>query len=108
MAVFDRHAHTGRTDLYLLVMEHFARSEEHTSELQSPDHLVCRLLLEKKNNTAEREYPDQLDSFILPAEARAPASLLDATPRLGLRTARRSAAVHVTHAREHLALRVAL
>src|SRR5258708_22024828 len=25
------------------------RSEEHTSELQSPDHLVCRLLLEKKN-----------------------------------------------------------
>src|SRR5258708_26521781 len=30
------------------------RSEEHTSELQSPDHLVCRLLLEKKkrsNNT---------------------------------------------------------
>src|SRR5258708_13811546 len=28
------------------------RSEEHTSELQSPDHLVCRLLLEKKNSTA--------------------------------------------------------
>src|SRR5207244_6168042 len=27
-----------------------ARSEEHTSELQSPDHLVCRLLLEKKNH----------------------------------------------------------
>src|SRR5258708_18751330 len=26
------------------------RSEEHTSELQSPDHLVCRLLLEKKND----------------------------------------------------------
>src|SRR6266487_1409641 len=26
-----------------------ARSEEHTSELQSPVHLVCRLLLEKKN-----------------------------------------------------------
>src|SRR5258708_37172844 len=25
------------------------RSEEHTSELQSPDHIVCRLLLEKKN-----------------------------------------------------------
>src|SRR5258708_14458369 len=25
------------------------RSEEHTSELQSPDHLVCRLLLDKKN-----------------------------------------------------------
>src|SRR5258708_19619991 len=27
------------------------RSEEHTSELQSPDHLVCRLLLEKKTTT---------------------------------------------------------
>src|SRR5258708_30792595 len=31
-----------------------ARSEEHTSELQSPDHLVCRLLLEKKKNNATR------------------------------------------------------
>src|SRR5258708_26348364 len=31
------------------------RSEEHTSELQSPDHLVCRLLLEKKKqNTNTR------------------------------------------------------
>src|SRR5258708_31835505 len=28
--------------------ERLERSEEHTSELQSPDHLVCRLLLEKK------------------------------------------------------------
>src|SRR5260364_263562 len=28
------------------------RSEEHTSELQSPDHLVCRLLLEKKKKKA--------------------------------------------------------
>src|SRR5947208_4605546 len=30
------------------------RSEEHTSELQSPDHLVCRLLLEKKKPAASR------------------------------------------------------
>src|SRR5438552_5038173 len=30
------------------------RSEEHTSELQSPDHLVCRLLLEKKKNDVGR------------------------------------------------------
>src|SRR5258708_10900694 len=30
------------------------RSEEHTSELQSPDHLVCRLLLEKKKTTVSR------------------------------------------------------
>src|SRR5207244_12688598 len=28
----------------------YFRSEEHTSELQSPDHLVCRLLLEKKKD----------------------------------------------------------
>src|SRR3712207_9309965 len=30
---------------------HIARSEEHTSELQSRQYLVCRLLLEKKKNT---------------------------------------------------------
>src|SRR5258708_24240986 len=30
-------------------LQQVGRSEEHTSELQSPDHLVCRLLLEKKN-----------------------------------------------------------
>src|SRR5947208_6261798 len=37
-------------ELFLLahVLRRAARSEEHTSELQSPDHLVCRLLLEKK------------------------------------------------------------
>src|SRR5438309_7603068 len=33
---------------------HTARSEEHTSELQSQFHLVCRLLLEKKKNTLTR------------------------------------------------------
>src|SRR5258708_19103159 len=32
-----------------------ARSEEHTSELQSPDHLVCRLLLEKKKDGRVRD-----------------------------------------------------
>src|SRR5258708_27632620 len=32
------------------------RSEEHTSELQSPDHLVCRLLLEKKKRNINGEY----------------------------------------------------
>src|SRR5690554_7087295 len=31
------------------------RSEEHTSELQSRPHLVCRLLLEKKNRTVNME-----------------------------------------------------
>src|SRR5258708_23002362 len=33
------------------LVHHHLRSEEHTSELQSPDHLVCRLLLEKKKTT---------------------------------------------------------
>src|SRR2546426_8248148 len=33
------------------------RSEEHTSELQSPCNLVCRLLLEKKNNERHRFVP---------------------------------------------------
>src|SRR5947208_13699011 len=32
------------------------RSEEHTSELQSPDHLVCRLLLEKKKKKQKLKY----------------------------------------------------
>src|SRR5258708_16990681 len=31
------------------------RSEEHTSELQSPDHLVCRLLLEKKKKKNKKQ-----------------------------------------------------
>src|SRR5256885_5232448 len=35
------------------------RSEEHTSELQSPCNLVCRLLLEKK-----KKRPDRIDSFV--------------------------------------------
>src|SRR2546430_11278613 len=33
--------------------EELARSEEHTSELQSQSNLVCRLLLEKKKNTTQ-------------------------------------------------------
>src|SRR5258708_21063662 len=36
------------------------RSEEHTSELQSPDHLVCRLLLEKKNIRERSHAPSTL------------------------------------------------
>src|SRR5689334_24726471 len=34
------------------------RSEEHTSELQSQFHLVCRLLLEKKNTNNQNEHYD--------------------------------------------------
>src|SRR5258708_2409645 len=60
------------------------RSEEHTSELQSPDHLVCRLLLEKKNITladdlleaiydnpnAFRDYLRDIGRMVLAAERR--------------------------------------
>src|SRR5258708_12696220 len=48
--------------------ELFNRSEEHTSELQSPDHLVCRLLLEKKKNAPTLH------------TAQPPATLLPSTP----------------------------
>src|SRR2546422_5295231 len=40
-----------RENLYVLMLSAPARSEEHTSELQSRLHLVCRLLLEKKKQT---------------------------------------------------------
>src|SRR5258708_16013898 len=44
------------------------RSEEHTSELQSPDHLVCRLLLEKKKiilqHTLQRIENDDRDNML--------------------------------------------
>src|SRR5207244_8389186 len=41
-----------RFDRFLILgAEGGTRSEEHTSELQSPDHLVCRLLLEKKKES---------------------------------------------------------
>src|SRR5438552_14946737 len=36
------------------------RSEEHTSELQSPDHLVCRLLLEKKKTPKHTAHIDAI------------------------------------------------
>src|SRR5258708_11314035 len=41
-----------------VVVDVAGRSEEHTSELQSPDHLVCRLLLEKKNTAVTVEQDD--------------------------------------------------
>src|SRR2546422_4481304 len=44
------------------------RSEEHTSELQSRLHLVCRLLLEKKKN---KHHPKQCMCIAIPRESRA-------------------------------------
>src|SRR5256885_4741590 len=45
-----------------------ARSEEHTSELQSPCNLVCRLLLEKKKKTTRAIY--SRSSYVPKAQAR--------------------------------------
>src|SRR5258708_27806975 len=49
MAVMSKNvAIKNKNIFYRDILAHNCRSEEHTSELQSPDHLVCRLLLEKK------------------------------------------------------------
>src|SRR3989442_8236189 len=44
----------GITAVHVTVIGAEVRSEEHTSELQSRPHLVCRLLLEKKKNNIHR------------------------------------------------------
>src|SRR4051794_41389670 len=59
------------------------RSEEHTSELQSPVHLVCRLLLEKKKGRSKRVSSNEFRHATSPgmrSVGRATAS--DATPWL--------------------------
>src|SRR5256885_8386345 len=43
-----------------------ARSEEHTSELQSPCNLVCRLLLEKKKSRLHSDPPSRSSPYPLP------------------------------------------
>src|SRR5258708_31881730 len=50
------------------------RSEEHTSELQSPDHLVCRLLLEKKKEHAHRPLDQRSARARDPESAQRPAA----------------------------------
>src|SRR2546422_1931003 len=55
-----------------------ARSEEHTSELQSRLHLVCRLLLEKKNKTVSTTHSDAVgDSHTSTTSEHAQPSHLD-------------------------------
>src|SRR5690625_5623556 len=44
----------------------YERSEEHTSELQSRGHLVCRLLLEKKNKSRKRRWTIPVRVSVLP------------------------------------------
>src|SRR5258708_26482716 len=46
------------------------RSEEHTSELQSPDHLVCRLLLEKKKQHSHHTNSQLLASSPHPSNSQ--------------------------------------
>src|SRR5574344_607153 len=50
VVTFTLSNHTWQCELLDELVPQAKRSEEHTSELQSPDHLVCRLLLEKKKN----------------------------------------------------------
>src|SRR5256885_13169925 len=50
-------AHRNLTKLDLAIIGAALRSEEHTSELQSPCNLVCRLLLEKKKNIINPTLP---------------------------------------------------
>src|SRR2546426_6171430 len=55
VAIHDEEARTAHLNV------HEDRSEEHTSELQSPCNLVCRLLLEKKNKKRPRTLETQSD-----------------------------------------------
>src|SRR5258705_8297167 len=62
--------HAGKAGLFILIINPKAkrpgnglRSEEHTSELQSLRHLVCRLLLEKKKNVDDPSLPAQVSSL---------------------------------------------
>src|SRR5256885_7290732 len=57
----------GRLHIDVEMMDEVRRSEEHTSELQSPCNLVCRLLLEKKKKiiTLNRTRTTSLDSSAL-------------------------------------------
>src|SRR5256885_13086053 len=62
----------------VLILGACQRSEEHTSELQSPCNLVCRLLLEKKKRSQDgwlgRADPTQLDGHDHLGARRCPAS----------------------------------
>src|SRR3712207_8519353 len=52
VVMIDSGANVDCTPEELVQFARLGRSEEHTSELQSRQYLVCRLLLEKKNNTS--------------------------------------------------------
>src|SRR5258708_30585276 len=54
MALESVQHHSAQLEQLMQAKRGSGRSEEHTSELQSPDHLVCRLLLEKKKPPHQR------------------------------------------------------
>src|SRR5438876_9258894 len=51
--------------LLRLLCRETLRSEEHTSELQSPVHLVCRLLLEKKNADLRHDLTHSYKTYVM-------------------------------------------
>src|SRR2546430_12720211 len=55
-----------------VVFHHIGRSEEHTSELQSQSNIVCRLLLEKKQNTKTRGTRPRAARAVEPRRSRRP------------------------------------
>src|SRR5256885_1410004 len=55
-----------------IVRRQRVRSEEHTSELQSPCNLVCRLLLEKKKKVGRRVFFSMAECGLLPARSSRP------------------------------------
>src|SRR5437762_7021923 len=82
--VLDLHPDFGDAALYLGLTKyryHF-RSEEHTSELQSPMYLVCRLLLEKKKKSDIRQSIPQTETRLKATLPPAPvsATLPNASP----------------------------
>src|SRR5437867_9432428 len=67
-------------DLTLGKRHHLLRSEEHTSELQSPYELVCRLLLEKKNYEKQLSTPPDLVPLSMPEAYSTPQILIQNPP----------------------------
>src|SRR3989454_1985021 len=60
-AAFEELVHRYDRDVLRLALNLMRRSEEHTSELQSPCNLVCRLLLEKKKKKIKTSMSDKND-----------------------------------------------
>src|SRR5258708_24084106 len=64
-AIVNGNLHRISTDRLIDVAQSLGnRSEEHTSELQSPDHLVCRLLLEKKKRKTQSQDVHHVDASV--------------------------------------------